>query len=133
MSMMSANLVVCFVTNNKLVLCLTECQRSYIKWRATRTRTGGNVSFFFPVLTLQTGGAEIAFQVTSCRAIFENGSLPLILEKTIRLPVNRIMKEPLRGSLKARCSRNGKHLDKILFFGYTGNVSTQRSPFSRDS
>ena len=68
-------------------------------------------------------GTEIAFQVMSCRGIFENGSLPLILGKTTRLPVNRTMKEPRRGSLKARCSRNGNYLDEILFFGYTGNVS----------
>ena len=76
-----------------------------------------------PILSLPTGSTEITFQVTSFRAILENGSLLLIHGKTIALPVNRITKGPRHGSLKAICSLNGKNLDGIVFYGYTGSVS----------
>jgi len=103
-----------------LVSCLTERQKSYTKWHATRTSR--NVSHFLTLAVL-TGSTEIGLQATNCREIFEIGSLLLIHGKITTLLASRATKGRRRGSSKATCSRNGKHPGQVPFFGSTGNVS----------
>jgi hypothetical protein len=66
---------------------------------------------------------EIGRQVTSCREIFEIGSLRLIHGKITKFPTNRASKGPQHGSFKETRSRNGKRRDQIRFCGSMGNVS----------
>jgi hypothetical protein len=79
--------------------------------------------WLFSNVVLQIGSAEVAFQVISFIKIFDVGFPPLIQGKTIVSPVNRTMKGPQRGSLKATCSQNGKRKEAIVCYGYMGNVS----------
>ena len=70
-----------------------------------------------------TGSTEIALKVTSCREIFEIGSLLRNHGKTITLPVNRVTQGPQRGSSNATSSWNGKPPDQVPSYGFMGNVS----------
>src|SRR5579863_5135099 len=87
------------------------------------TWTSRNVSYFL-ILPLLTRSTEIGWQVTSCGEIFEIGSFPLIHGKTTILPVNRTTRGLQRGFFKATRIRNGKHPDRVHFYGYMGNVSS---------
>jgi len=75
---------VSFVGDKELVRCLTEHQKSYIKWRATRTSQ--NVSYFlmFPLLTRR---AKTVWQVISYGEGFKAGFHPLIHGKITTLPM----------------------------------------------
>jgi hypothetical protein len=77
----------------------------------------------FPHVAISAGITEIVWQVTSCSKIFEVGSLPPIHGKITTLPADRGTVGLGRGSFKATCSQNGRHLDQIPFYGFTGNVS----------
>jgi hypothetical protein len=98
LSGVSRKLSACFVDDSELVPCLTERQRSYIKWRSTRTSRSVR---YFLTLTLLTGSIEIGWQVTNYREIFETGSLPLTHEKITTLLASRTTKGRRRGSSKA--------------------------------
>ena len=67
--------------------------------------------------------AENSWQVRSCREILTLGSPPLTHGKITTLHVNCITRGPQHGSFKAERSQNGKHLDRVPFYGYMGNVS----------
>ena len=109
---------------DELLLCLNERQKSSTKWRTTGTSR--NVSYFL-ALPLLIGNTEIAFQVISCRGIFEIGSLPLIPGKITTLPVNTTTKGPRRGSSGATHSQNGNHLVRVPSSGSTGSVSYRQN------
>ena len=63
------------------------------------------------------------WQVTSCWVRFEVGWLPQTHGKITTLVASRGIARLARGSLTAAHSSNGKHLDRVRYFGYTGNVS----------
>ena len=65
----------------------------------------------------------VVWQVTSCRKIFETGSLPRIHGKITTSPTDHDTATPARGSSKAVRFRNGRHLVRVRFYGSMGNVS----------
>jgi len=127
-SVVFRKLSVRFARDDELVPCLTERQKFYIKWHATRTSR--SVSYFL-MSALLIARTKIGWQVTSCREIFEIGFPPLIPGKTTTLPANRATKEPRCGSFEATHSRNGKHRDRVPFFGSMENVSCRAELLQR--
>src|SRR6266851_442602 len=90
-----------------------------MKWRATLTSR--IVSYL--TLALLPGSAEIVWQVTSYREIFDVGSLLLIHGKITILRSDRGTAGRRHGSFKATYSRNGKYPERVPSYGSTGNVS----------
>ena len=82
-------------------------------------------------LSLLTGIAQIAWQVTNYSKMSDVGSLHLIRGKIIILPVDRDTPEQQRGLLEATPSKNGNRPDQVLFYGFMGNVSPSTSPVSQ--
>jgi hypothetical protein len=74
------------------------------------------------MLALLPESAEIVWQVTSYREIFDVGSLLLIHGKITILPSNRGIAGRQHGSFKATYSRNGKYPEQVPSYGSTGNV-----------
>ena len=74
-------------------------------------------------LSLLTGIAQIAWQVTNYSKMSDVGSLHLIRGKIIILPVDRDTPEQQRGLLHVTPFRNGKIPDQDLFYGFMGSVS----------
>jgi hypothetical protein len=82
-----------------------------------------NRQFLSEHFAVLPGSAEIVWQVTSCRGIFEAGSPPQIHGKITTSPVDHGTKRPGRGLLTARHSQNGNLLDRVPSCGLMGNVS----------
>ena len=62
-------------------------------------------------------------QVNSCEMLSYVGLSPLIRPQITTWPPNRCITGLGLGSLTATCSRNGKHLDRVPYYGYMGSVS----------
>ena len=63
------------------------------------------------------------WQVKSCDKIFVAGCLRLTHGKITILLAHRGIPGPGRGSFKATRSQNGRHPDRVHFYGFMGNVS----------
>ncbi len=74
------------------------------------------------MLVLLPGSAEIVWQVTSYREIFNVGSLLLIYGKITILPSDRGTVGRWHGLFKATYSWNGKYLEQVPSYGSMENI-----------